>query len=296
MTSVPEWTWTAPGGATRVLTRTNGAYLAVGGVVGHMAAPSTHLASTPPTLDGGIYRSRKVEPRDIALRLNVSAASPHTWGDLVRQVVNEFDTSDGPGTLQMARLDGTRRYINCHYLSGLESPEGGDPGAIPFGTFTVLLRAYDPWWYGETQSRTFTVSSSTDLFGASGAPDFYIMPTELVGSGSTVNNPGDVDAYPTWTINGPMTSATFTLDTGDTFTITNTLSAGESIIVSTDPRTPAFSKILNDGGSNLWGTATTNYPNLWALPAGDSTVTVSIAGSTSSSSVLLEFMPRYRTA
>lgn len=298
MTAVAEWKWTSASGSTRVLTNpATGAYLGVGGVVGHHAAPVTHLAATPPTLDGGVYRSRKVEPRDLALRVHVGAATAQGWNDTVRDLVNDFDTTDGPGVLCVAQPDGSRRYLDCRYLSGFESPDGGDPGAVPHAVYTVLLRAYDPWWYGVTETKKFEVQTTQTLFGdGSGAPPFYIMPTELIGSGSTIINPGDVEAYPVWTINGPMTACTVALSGGGSFTITDTLGAGEWVQVDTNPSTPAFEKIVDDAGTNLWGTATSNYPNLWALPAGTSTVTVSLTGSTSSSSVQMAYFPRYRSA
>lgn len=294
--SSAQWTWTSAAGTVRDLSVAQ-PYLRPGGVVGHMAAPVSLIGSLPPTIDGGLYRGHRYQPRDVFLSLMAHTRDPDTWRTTYRTLVDDFDTTSGAGTLTVGQVNGEHRSLSCRYVTGLESPVEGEPGVVKIASWVVHVRAYDPWWYGPEQTRTFSVSTSQTLFGnGSGATPFYIMPTELIGSGSSVTNPGDVEAYPVWTLNGPMTSATITAQSGAAFTITSTLSAGEYITVDTDPRTGAFSKVVDDSGTNLWGTATSDYPNLWALPAGTSTVTVAMSGTTSSSSTVIAFRPRYRTA
>lgn len=286
------WTWTSPSGRVRNLSRDH-PYLRPGGIYGHMAAPVALLDSRPPTIDGGVYRGRRVDPRDVQLLLMAHTREPSTWRGTYGQMVADFDTSDAVGLLTVHHEDGTTRSLQCRYVNGLGSPVEGEPGVVKIGTFLVELRAYDPWWYGPVQTRSFTQAAETDFLPG---PPFTIMPTELLGSGTVVANPGDVAAYPVWTLTGPMTQASLTAEDGSTFTITYSLDAGESLVVDTDPRTSAFAKITDASGNNLWGLATADYPNLWALPAGESTVTVATSGTSTASSVLLQFNPRYYTA
>lgn len=283
-----RWVWTPASGADRDLS-SGDAYLTA--VTGHLAPPVSLYESTPPTIDGGVYRGERYEPRDVGLGLKVNQRTAIDWRDVTRSLVRDF--LGGAGVLSEWHADGQVRSLRCKYMAGLEAPDAGDPGAVPISDFSVILRAYDPWWYGPVQTRSFTQAAETDFLPG---PPFTIMPTELLGSGTVVANPGDVAAYPVWTLTGPMTQASLTAEDGSTFTITYSLDAGESLVVDTDPRTSAFAKITDASGNNLWGLATADYPNLWALPAGESTVTVATSGTSTASSVLLQFNPRYYTA
>lgn len=285
---VARWSWSA-GGRVRDLSAGT-AYLRRGGIVGHLAAPRSALESTPPTLDGGVWRGEKFQPRDIGLSLITVASTPQAWWDESRALVRDFH---GEGILMVSHPDGGTRMLTARYVTGLESPEGGDPGAIPIGAFVVQLRAYDPWWYGPAVTRKFQLSTAAGWFSG---PPFSINPTELLGSGSTVLNPGDVDAYPMWTVTGPCSSVSATAEDGSAWQVDIDLTAGEVITVDCDPRVPGNAKITSASGANLWGVATSDYPDLWPLPAGESTITVAMAGASTASRVDLAFNPRYRTA
>ena len=287
-----RWSWVSPAGVTRDLTR-GATYVQPGGIVGHLAPPRTLLASSPPTMDGGVYRGHRFEARDVGLGLLTSTRTTGEWETETRALVRDFDTTDDVGTLVAQSPAGATRMLSARYVTGLESPTEGDPGAVTIGTWAVQLRAYDPWWYGPAMSKSFSVATSTPFFPG---PPFTLMPTELLGSGSSVTNPGDVEAFPVWTITGPATAVTASSG-GRSWTVTRTLGAGETVTVDCDPRAPAFSKIVDGDGANLWGTATADYPDLWPLPAGESTITVDVAGGTSADTrITMAFNPRYRTS
>lgn len=286
------WTWTSASGRVRSLTADH-PYLRPGGIRGHMAAPVVPLYAQPPTLDGGIFRGQRIDPRDVQVALMAHTRDSTRWRDTYRQTVADFDTTSGAGVLTVHNTDGTRRSLSCRYVSGLESPVDGEPGVVKIGTFVIELRAYDPWWYGPAESRRFSAQSDTPIFPG---PPFTIMPTELAGSPSVVDNPGDVAAYPVWTITGPASQVTFGNSTGDSFTITRSMGLGDTVTIDTDPRVNVSAKITDQDGVNLWGTATSDYPNLWALPSGESLVTVDVSGASTDTLVTLQFNPRYRTA
>lgn len=290
--SAPLWTWTTPAGRVRNLSSEH-PYLRPGGIQGHMAAPVVILDSRPPTLPGGVYRGQRYEPRDVQLAVMAHTRESSQWRDTYRLLVADFDTEAGDGTLSVQHPNGETRSLSCRYVSGLQSPVEGEPGVVKIGTFVVELRAYDPWWYGPAVTRKFQVSTAAAWFPG---PPFTLNPTELLGSGTTVANPGDVAAYPVWTVTGPCSSVTATAEDGSTWTVSLDLAAGETFTVDCDPRLPGNQKITDSTGGNLWGIATDDYPNLWSLPAGESVVTVSMDGASSASRVDLAFNPRYRTA
>lgn len=289
--SVSRWSWQSPTGRVRSLMDDH-PYLRPGGVDGHMAAPIVIADSRPPSIPGGVWRSQVVDPREVTLILLGHSRDADAWSQMCRQVVADFDTSTSEGVLTVAHPDGNTRALRCRYVDGLGAPVEGEPGVVKYGTFAVQLRAYDPWWYGPVQRRTFQPAVS----GGFPWPPIVVQSTELIGSGSVVTNPGDVEAYPVWTLAGPLSEVTATAESGASWTVTKTLGPGEVVTVDTDPRAPAFQRVTDFSGSNLWGIATPDYPDLWPLPAGDSTVTVAVSGASSATRIHMDFNPRYRTA
>lgn len=288
-----SWEWTSPRGVVRNLS-TGTSYLRPGGIAGHLSAPIEVWASDPPTIDGGIYRGHRYAARDMVLGLTLVAPDPTTWRSETRALVRDFNTTTGDGVLTLRYFDAETRSIRCRYVGGLESPDDGDQGAVFVGKFTVQVRAYDPFWYGTSRSLTFTASAgSTNLYDNS--PPFTISSGELIGSPAAINNPGDVPSYPVWTIYGPTDEVTIENADGDSFTVSKVLAdSSQWVRIDTDPRTPANQKIVDYTGANLWGTATSDFPNLFALPPGDSEVTITVISGTPS--VRLDWTPRYETA
>jgi len=288
-----QWVWTSPGGSERRLNSTH-PYLLPGGVDGHMAAPVTILDSRPALMDGGVWRSQRYEPRDVMLGLMAHTRDSVAWRDTYRDVVADFDTSTAAGMLTAAHPDGSTRSLMCHYVSGLESPVDGEPGAVKFGTFVVALRAYDPWWRGPAETVVLRSAEGSPFLPG---PPFTILPQSSLGPDSTLRNPGDAEAFPVWRVDGPCTSVTMRRSSdGAAFTVNEELGVGDWLTVDTDPRAPVGQKIVRDNGTNLWGVATTDFPNLWAIPGGNSSFTAEATGLTSATTITVNYNPRYRTS
>src|SRR5690606_35659176 len=99
--------------------------------------------------------------------------------------------------LELAEGDGTRRRVRAIYTGGLEGEEGGSAGGLTWWTFVIKLVALDPYWYGDTITAPLNIAAPVKFF-----PSFQISAAQVAGQ-LTVYNPGDVPAYPTWTIVGP---------------------------------------------------------------------------------------------
>lgn len=273
-----------------------GVYALAAGVSGLGAAPVT-LTTDPLPRGGARIRHIQPQPRTIVWPIHVEADTHQEFINLWRAAGRAFtDTSRyGPGILDIARPDGRRRQIKVFYQDGFEGL--GQPGTgLNWDNAVITLFCEDPYFYDPVP---VTVSRS---FGG-GAAD-YLAPYPSVSSsqvlGDTVlTNPGDVEAWPTWTITGPATLVTVTNDdTGEAFSVDpnatdiahGNLVAGETVVVATDPPSVRF-------GTDNWA-GSLNWPSaqLWGLPPGDSAVDFNLGGAGSGSSVTGQFYARYESA
>lgn len=269
-------------------------YTLAEGVSGLGAAPYV-LTSDDHPRGGARLRHVQPQPRTIVWPLFVKGAD-HTlftanWRALARAFTRTL--RDGPGTLEVARPDGSVRTIAVHYSAGYDG-RGQVATGITWDSAVLTLWCEDPYWV-DVQAVSVHRETGTQVDYLEPYPS--VSSSQVLGA-TTVDNPGDVDVWPVWVITGPATSITFTReDTGETFTLDmddtvhGALLDGETVTVSTDPP-----RVRSDSDENLvdglnWPTAV-----LWALPPGETPVTFQLDGAAAGSAVDLLFHPRYETA
>lgn len=115
------------------------------------------------------------------------------------------------------------------------------PQTIGWERFGITLEAAQPYWAGDVVTRGPWIGPNETPFygdegepGWVGGPPFYISKAQTIGS-ATMTNPGDVDAFPTWTAIGPL--ADIVVGIGDALvTVPFDLTEGETLVIDTDPR------------------------------------------------------------
>ncbi|RDG37968.1 phage tail family protein [Streptomyces corynorhini] len=291
-------TYTAPNGEVWPLSDDQrGWFTLADGVSGLGAAPVDLTTDAHPR---GGSRLRHVQPqsRTIVWPLHVYSDSTHMefvtrWRALAAAFTRTL--REGPGVLEIARPDGTRRQIKVIYQEGFEG-RGTQGSGIVSDTAVLTLYCEDPYWVdpvGVTVHREHAVGSS------------FFEPYPTISSGqvlgaTTIDNPGDVLVWPTWVITGPAASITFThTHTGQAFTLNpsspavghGNLQAGQRVTVSTDPP-----RVRYQSGANWIGALNWPGAQLWPLRPGANPVTFQLNGSGPGSAVDLVFNPRYETA
>lgn len=149
----------------------------------------------------------------------------------------------------------------------------------------VRFDASDPWWYDASDS-------SEDFATGTLATFFPIFPLRLSSSEvfavATVDNDGDTDAWPVWTITGPGSAIVLrNLTSGLLLSIAATLDVGETVTV--DTRRGAKTIVKNDG-TNLFSSST---GDLWPLVEGSNSVQIEMGSATSSSLVNVRWRRRW---
>lgn len=189
-----------------------------------------------------------------------------------------------PGTLRVAR-GGTVREIDCYYEDGFGGEAGEDDlSANPVITFYCP----DGYW----RDPVAIVENRDFAAGVSFLAPFLTVSQGQVLGNSVITNPGDVDAWPVWTITGPADVVTAqNLTTGYQFVLTKTIAAGEMIIITTDRPT-----VHGPLGENLVGSLNLPDAYLWPLIPDNNEVNFNVSGAAAGTKIQLSFNPRYEGA
>ena len=291
-------TWYAPDGTVLPLMNyDSGVFTLAEGVSGLGAAAIT--ITTDDRARGGVrVRHVQANERIITWPLYVHGDTHNEFIATWRAVTKAFtDTTRlGPGTLEIARPDGTTRQVQAHYQVGFDG-SGKQGYGITSDYCVITLLCEDPYWRdaGPVRVHREHAGSGSDFL----VPYPSVSSAQVLGD-TTLINPGDVEAWPSWTITGPGSAFTATLeDTGEAFTIDPTaaeiahgnLAADEYVTVDTDPPRVRF---MN---GDVW-TGALNWPGavLWSLPPGESHATFVLGSAADGAAVDLSFHPRYETA
>lgn len=227
--------------------------------------------------DGARYRGQRVLPREVDLPLDIAGRDRAHLQQLVSRLARMLS---GPCRMVFIDEDGVRWSTLVVRVGGGDYPY---TGGLDVQT-TVTLRAPDPYLHS-------SVISTERIGMQSGQPFLSSLATLPVASSQaigeiSVDNPGDVDAYPTWEIVGPGKDLTLTSPRGESLRWTGTLAAGERLIIDTRAATVKDAK-----GANRY-TLLDTAPRFWTLPPGISTAGVSLLDATTASRITCSWRPR----
>jgi hypothetical protein len=281
------------------LTDTASGWFTLAEGVSGLGAVNYDLTSDAQPRGGARLRHAQAQPRTIVWPLFVQGAThaelTGRWRSLATAFTRTLREGEGPGVLEIARPDGSRRRIEVFYQDGFEgqSKQGWGRDA---DSAIISLWCEDPYW---TDPITLTVHRESDTASSFFVPYPTVSSSQVLGE-TTVTNPGDTIVWPTWVISGPASLITFThAGTGESFALNpsaaaighGNLLAGQKVTIRTDPPQVRYQNGDNWIGGLDWPTA-----SLWGLAPGDNEVTFQLDGSGPGSAVDLAFNPRYETA
>jgi phage-related protein len=243
-----------------------------------------------PGIDGYAIRQVRASGKEIALPIAFWADdSRAAYLARRRTLIRSLNPKRGLGALTVAQSDGTARTIGACYSAGLEGDESLDAAGARWCMGVLTFACPSPFWLG-AEVTTEWRSAVTGTF-------FPVLPL-VVGNSQvlgavTVDNDGDDDAFPVWTITGPATAVSLTnVTTGEVLVLARTVTVGDTIVIDTRERQQTA---LLNGVTNLWG-ALSDPSTMWALEPGLNDLTLTVTGSTSNTRVRMTYQPRYLAA
>lgn len=217
------------------------------GMGGVWFPPFTDYTSQLVGMDGQRFRGVRVEPRMIDWIIRIKAATTADW----LRINDKFWSSFHPrrtGTWTIRHPTGMSRMIDLRLTSSGDHAPGVNPLLFSRDVYPVTLVADDPLFYGNPVERgPWGAADPVEFFDPAGSPPFHISGSMTTAS-ATIQNPGDVPAWPvsTVTANGSDVTVTLTMDGGSL--VPPTIPDGKTLIIDTDPsRATAQLGTMTDG-------------------------------------------------
>lgn len=271
-----------PDGASTTLVKLRGA-------TGRWMPPVQAYEEEVPERHGTLLRSIRFQARDVVVPVLLDGSDRTDYRTTIRSLAASLNPLRGDGKLVATAEDGSVRELPCRYMDGLGFSED-----LPVhGRPSLLFRAFDPFWQD--------ADDTTETFEYTGAAVGSWFPMEFpitllqsqVFASPTVDNTGDVEAWPVWTIEGPMSDLTLSNETtGASLSLTYTVAADNSIIVDTRP---GMKTVELNASTNLYPYLVRSS-SLWALHPGENEVSVEVGGATADTVVTLAYRRRWLAA
>jgi hypothetical protein len=293
--SAPLLSWTSPAGRVTSLSDHGGAasgVLVQPGILGFGMPDWTYYESTSPAFDGSSVRGHRAEAREITLPVLIFGDTRADMLARYRALVADLKPRRSqPGTLTVTARDGsTVRGIRGYYAGGM----GGQDDHVAWGmrhiSAAVVIRCPSPHFLGEEISQTFRLGEVGEFYPFT--IPWTVSDSQVLGS-VTVDNVGDADTYPVFTITGPVASANLTnTTTGQTISVSPGVDAGDVMVI--DTRETRRSVIVN-GTENRYGDLTADSV-LWPLVEGPNDIALEMPGADQDSALTVAYQLRYLTA
>lgn len=279
-----QFTWTGTDGVEWDLT--SGPIRLARGASGFGLPKPTHWLQEAPTLDGASWQGMRTGPREVFLPVNVRGSDADDMLAIEAAFFAGLDPQ-GEGVLRATTHRGTFREIRLRYDDGADIGYELDPVLIRYAPYPLRFVAADPYWTGP--ELVFPIRYPDAIPSFFTGPPFRLAPSQILGAAEIVN-PGDVDAFPVWRVDGPFTS--FSVGVGDSLVEwATTKAAGE--FVEIDMNRDRLT-IVDEDGDDI--RRRVDVAAFSAIPAGTVMLDAALVTPAPGSAVTLTFTPRYRRA
>lgn len=278
---VHEWV-TASGVTYSLSDWTQGLVLDNTGVEGLHFPRITKHSSTSRSMPGKRSRGWRAEARDVFWPIQIWGESSVEWLSSYNAFFGSIHP-DRPGTWRVGFAGTFRELTIC---GKFDDPHDYplDPVLEAWGSYGVTLEADQPYWRGAPVKRgPWQAASSRPFFDPAGSPGFHISRGSSFAN-ATIDNPGDVESYPVWTIIGPLSG--ITVGVGDrVIEVPFALTSGQVLHIDTDPRNVTA---LRDG---VDVTEELGFQSFAPVPSGG--IASLDVGGAGSGSIAVELVPLY---
>lgn len=232
--------------------------------------------------DGGVFRHAKRGVRNVDVSITTLGTDRADVQTKLRRLSRILQNSIGPITLRASYSNGESLDLFLYYTGGAESQWGSDAGMI-WNRWGLSFQAPNPFWQSSVQESFEIGTGSTGRGLLPELTKLKVSSSQTLGV-VTVDNQGDVPAYPIWTISGPVTDLVIS-DGTNSFGFAEIL-PGVILTINTED-----ASVVDQFGENQYPLLEP-APKLFRLQPGVSTISV-IGEADPGFSASLSYSPRY---
>ncbi len=228
-------TWTGHDGSVWDLTDPDGGVCLVQeGVEGLHFTKFKQWVRQSAAVPGQTFEGAIAEPREVRLPLVIfEDASSQQWINRDRAFWKSMHPRK-EGTLTISPGGaGSRRSLKLRFVPEDHSYDT-DPAYIGWAGYVAGLVADQPFWMGPTVTAAWQSGAAQEFYETVG-PHLVNIVTGHTTDDATVQNDGDEDAWPVWTVVGPSLSAHAGVGE-DVVEVPFEVADGKAVVVDTDPR------------------------------------------------------------
>lgn len=234
--------------------------------------------------DGGVFRHSKRGVRDVDLPITVLGTSRNDVQTKLRRLSRLLQDTSGPTKIKASYSGGETLTLDAHYVGGAESQWGTDAGLV-WNKWVLSFQCPNPYWQSDALEEFSVTTGNTGRGLLPELTKLKVASSQVFGV-ITVDNQGDVPAYPVWFIRGPIEDVIISNGT-QSFSFIEPVLPGETITVNT-----ATGSVTDDLGTNRYsilGPA----PKLFRIDPGVSSISVDGVAATLAAEVRLDYSPLY---
>ena len=285
------YAWVDPDGTEHALNTAAG-YDVLVGMSGRWYPDMDIVEDIIPQQPGARWRETVVRPRTVDIPILVRGSTYLQRDQRVRELARWVDGRRGESRFRVTALnDAILDLIGRGTLTMNEGPEERQHIAQ---TVIVTMRAQDPYWRDKDAISPDPYVSGGTVETWFGRPWFpFRLASSTVIANPTIDNDGDVEAWPSWLITGPGTNPVLrNLTSGKRIALDSyTLVPGQQILIDTAPGVKSVTDAL---GTNLFGSLSGDS-ELWPLVRGSNAIQIELGSATSVSSVVVSYRRRFLT-
>jgi phage-related protein len=221
--------------------------------VSGLALPPINVNISEGAGDGGRFQSSRRLPREIDLPIWVFGTDRVDVEDKLRTLAKLISDRNGSPTKIQAIFEDTISEtietftVEGYYTGGFDINYGSNTGK-DYAYVALTFKCPQPYWVNETETSLLVLGSE--------------LPEALA-----INNTGDIETFPTFVIEGPTTTITFS-NTNGTLSYTAAIAGGSTITINTENAT-----VVNQLGQNRYQNLG-SLPKMFTLPEGNSTLNI----------------------
>lgn len=224
--------WTAKGSEWSLTDPSTGLFLKPG-VRGLGSAAYTRHSTSSPAVAGSKFEGASFLDREVFWPLHIfSDAGSVEWMERDRAFWATMDPED-TGVWTVTHPDGAHRTLRLRFLNDGDKVRDRDPMRTGWDSYGITLLAEQPFWVGDPVVKSFIGQVPPEPFFGTDGPVVKIA-SSYSAANATMDNPGDVESYPRWYVDGETTSVSVGVN-GVVVTVPFAVPAGKCLVIESDP-------------------------------------------------------------